>query len=175
MTANGLLRLYPRAWQERYGGELLDTVGENRLTFQQVIDITMGAIDAWVSADVRRSTASGSAPSDRSATPQKGRIAMFNARVLCRSSRTRVTVRDQITSAIVMLAATALLSAAGIWLNRSGYQDAGKAVKGVAFPLALMVSMPFGILKGQPWRAQAVLIGGTVLFLILIAVLSTRI
>ena len=28
MTASGLLRMYPRAWRQRYGGEFLDTVGD---------------------------------------------------------------------------------------------------------------------------------------------------
>ena len=138
MTAPSLLRLYPPAWRARYGGEFLDTVGGDRLSAQQVIDITMGAIDAWFSADVRRST---TPLSTTTATSQKGRIAMMNAKVLCRSSRMRMTTKDEIISAIVMLAGTFILSAAGIWLNRSGYHEAGEAVKGVAFPLALMISM----------------------------------
>ena len=51
-----LLRLYPRAWRERYGEEFLATVGHGALHVQQVIDIVAGAIDAWLSADVRRAT-----------------------------------------------------------------------------------------------------------------------
>ncbi len=51
-----LLRLYPRAWRERYGEEFLATVGHEALSLQQVIDIVSGVIDAWLSADVRRAT-----------------------------------------------------------------------------------------------------------------------
>ena len=162
MTANGLLHLYPRAWRNRYGVEFLDTVGGDRLSAQQVIDITMGAIDAWLSADVRRSTTP--AP----AINQKGRTTMTNAKVLCGSSRMRMRARDGVISAIVLLAATVVLLAAGIWLNRSGYHATGKAVRDLATPLSLLISMPFGLLKGQPWRAQAFVIGVTVFCLIAI-------
>ena len=54
MNGADLLRLYPRAWRERYGDECLAVVGDRRLGFQQVIEILSGAIDAWLSSDVRR-------------------------------------------------------------------------------------------------------------------------
>ena len=172
MTASGLLQLYPRAWRERYGGEFLDTVGGDRLTAQQVIDITMGAIDAWLSADVRRST---TPLSTSTATKQKGRTAMVNARVLCGGSRMRMRTRDGVISAAVLLSATVTLLAVGIWLNRSGFHETGEDVKSLETPLSLLISMPFGLLKGQPWRAQAFVIGGTTFCLIAIAVLATKI
>lgn len=56
MTSDRLLRLYPRAWRERYGEEFVATVGKGRLHVQQVIDIVSGAIDAWLSAEVRNAT-----------------------------------------------------------------------------------------------------------------------
>ncbi len=56
MRLTHLLGLYPRAWRDRYGEEFLATVGHDRLHPQQVIDIVSGAIDAWLSADVRRAT-----------------------------------------------------------------------------------------------------------------------
>ena len=49
-SAERLLRLYPRAWRERFGEEFLETAGPGKLRFQQVIDIVSGAIDAWLSA-----------------------------------------------------------------------------------------------------------------------------
>ena len=51
----------------------------------------------------------------------------------------------------------------------------GEVLKGLAFPVSMTVSMPFGITKGQPWRAQAVVLGGTLVFLILIGYVSTLI
>jgi hypothetical protein len=36
MTADRLIRFYPRAWRERYGAEFAETVGPQRLHPQQV-------------------------------------------------------------------------------------------------------------------------------------------
>lgn len=47
MTAERLLRLYPRTWRERYGDEFLATAGDDRLSWRHALDIVSGAIDAW--------------------------------------------------------------------------------------------------------------------------------
>jgi hypothetical protein len=46
-------------------------------------------------------------------------------------------------------------------------------LKAIAFPASMTLSMPFWLLKGQPWKAQAVLIGGTVGLLVAISYLAT--
>jgi hypothetical protein len=35
-----------------------------------------------------------------------------------------------------------------------------------------MISMPFWMLKGQPWKAQVVIVGGTLALLVAIAYLA---
>ena len=42
-----LLRLYPRAWRERYGAELHDLVDETGLTPAAAVDVTRGAAGEW--------------------------------------------------------------------------------------------------------------------------------
>ena len=42
-----LLRLYPRAWRERYGKELADLVDETGLSPTGAVDVTRGAINEW--------------------------------------------------------------------------------------------------------------------------------
>jgi hypothetical protein len=42
-TARALLRLYPAAWRERYGEELLALVDESGLTFRVVLNVMMAA------------------------------------------------------------------------------------------------------------------------------------
>ena len=42
-----LLRLYPRAWRERYGNELADLVDETGLSPAGAVDVTRGAINEW--------------------------------------------------------------------------------------------------------------------------------
>ena len=171
MTADRLLRLYPRAWRDRYAGEFLETAGNEALSLQQVIDITMGAIDAWVSSDVRRSTENKSAvtPNQAGGTMTAGMV-----RALCRGSKLRMTTKDGVISALVLLGTSIVLAGLGIWLNRAGFHLAGEVMKGMAFPVSVLVSMPFGVMKGQPWRAQAVVLGVTLPILVAISVLAAR-
>jgi len=42
-----LLRLYPRAWRDRYGEELADLVGETGLTPAAAVDMARGAVTEW--------------------------------------------------------------------------------------------------------------------------------
>jgi hypothetical protein len=162
MTADRLIRLYPRAWRERYGAEFVETVGPQRLHPQQVMDIAMGAIDAWLSADVRRS-AMGSA----AGATQAGGPMVSISKFACAGSKARMTTRDGIMSAAAMLASTLVIMTVGVMLRRSGNRDLGEAVISLAFPVSLLVSMPFGVMKGQPPRAQALVLGVT--FAILLA------
>lgn len=45
-TARLLLRLYPRAWRERYGEEFAALLAQQPLTWEGVLDIGRGAFDA---------------------------------------------------------------------------------------------------------------------------------
>ncbi len=157
MTAAQLLRLYPREWQERYGEEFLATVGDEALRVQQVIDIVSGAIDAWFSSEVRRSAAG---------TTSQGDVTMHEVlKAACGHGEVRYTTRDSLLGAAVLLVGTFVLMAIGIFASRSGWPVTGEALKSLAFPVSLAVSMPMTFLKGQPRKAQLVICGGTVLML----------
>jgi len=171
MTADNLLRLYPRAWRDRYGDEFLATIGDEALHIQQVIDIVAGAIDAWLSSDVRRAT-----KRDTNSQTMNGDAVMTNAlRAACGSTKLRYSKRDALTGAGVMLLTTLVCSVLGVVARRNGSILTSQMLLSLAFPGSTMLSMPFWLLKGQPWRAQAVLIGGTMAFLMLITYVSTRI
>jgi hypothetical protein len=167
MTAEQLLRLYPRGWRKRYGEEFLATVGDGALRFQQVVDIVSGAIDAWFSSDVRKSTTSPS---------QQGEAIMHSAlKAACGRTQVRMTRRDGLIGAGVMLGVTFALASLGIFLKRSGSPDLGELLTSISFSVALVMSMPFTFMKGQPWRAQAVICGGTLLILTAATYLATLI
>lgn len=153
-----LLRLYPRAWRERYGEEFLATVGHDALHPQQVIDIVSGAIDAWLSADVREATRAG-----REKQTQGGPMLKS---LSCGHAELRLTRRDSLIGAGVMIGATLVFSVLGIVARRNGWPVTGETLKSLAFPGSLMISMPFTFLKGQPWKAQAVIVLGTLALLV---------
>ena len=169
-TAGQLLRLYPPAWRARYGGEFLETAGSDRLSAQQIIDITMGAIDAWLSTDVRRAAAATSATSGG-----QSMLAKTRSRLLCGDTRLRMTPKDGLVSAGVLLAVSFIMAFAGIWLRRSGFTTLGELSKSLSFPVSVLVSMPFGVMKGQPWRAQVFVLGITLAILIAIGFASMKI
>src|SRR5579872_3350522 len=93
--AERLLRLYPRAWRERYGDEFLATVGPDPLHPQRIIDVISGAIDAWLSSDVRAVTA-----------PNGGRTMTLKSVLACEKSKMRYNAVDGAVAAAVMIAAT---------------------------------------------------------------------
>jgi hypothetical protein len=170
MTADRLLRLYPRPWRERYGAEFLEMIGPRPLQPKQVLDISMGAIDAWLSPDVRRSATNASI-----ATRNGGAAMLTRLKAACGTKQVRLTPWDIFLSATVVLGGSLVMLAAGIALNRSGYPLLGEALKSLAFPVSMTASMYFSYLKDQPRRAQAAVLGVTLLILVWATWLATLI
>jgi hypothetical protein len=166
MQAERLLLLYPRGWRDRYGDEFLATVGDGPLTLQQAIDIVSAAIDAWLSADVRRATMVSPAA-------HAGGLSMVvKSALVCHPTKEmRFTTRDSLVGSAVMIGATLCLTILGIAARRSGWPATAEALTSVAFPASLTLSMPFWLMKGEPWKAQLVIVGGTLALLASIGVL----
>ena len=164
--ADRLVRLFPRAWRERYGEEFVAMAGPGPLGLQQMIDIVSGAIDAWLSADVRDATRAW-----REA-PSGGGPMMKSMTTVCARSGFRYTTRDGLVGAAVMLVGTALFALLGIALRRQGWSFAGETLTNIAFTASLTLSMPFWLMKGQSRKAQIVIVAGTLGLLLLIASLA---
>ncbi|MDE3155316.1 MAG: hypothetical protein KGN76_09440 [Acidobacteriota bacterium] len=158
-AADRLLRLYPRAWRERYGDEFLALAGAGPLGPRQTFDVVCGAIDAWLSGDVRRAAASG-----RAATNHGG-MQMLKSMLACERNAARYTVRDALIAALFLIGVTFLLTRLGQAASASGWPATGGVLTQFGFLVALTLSFPFWIMKGQPWRAQAAIMGTTLVFL----------
>ena len=96
-------------------------------------------------------------------------------KAICATSGVRYTKRDALISAGILIAASLLLVAAGVYARNMGRSELGDALTSVAFPIALMVSMPFAILKGQPKTVQVVSFVFTTLILIIGTWIATKI
>jgi hypothetical protein len=162
MQAKQLLRWYPPAWRERYGNEFEALLSDRSLSAMEVFDVFCGAIDAWLSPDVRRHTI-GSA-----AAPAGG--PMLLRALACDRHTSGVTPRDGLVGAGVMIALTIAFKLAINAAVRFGYAAAADALTQLAFPVAFSASMPWWLMKGQPWKAQLVIVGGTLALLVVIAV-----
>jgi hypothetical protein len=174
-TAVQLVRLYPRRWRERYGEELVATAGSEALPARTTFDIVMGAIDAWLSSEARIATLTYGMAAPAGGAARGGGRPMLKTMLNCRRSTEGVTVRGGLVGAGVMLALTVLFSAAGIILRRSGYEAAGETLKGLAFSGPFVLSMPFWLMRGQPWRAQAAIVGITFTILVALSYIATKI
>src|SRR5688572_21522429 len=111
---DSLLRLYPRPWRDRYGEEFLATAGEGPLHAQQAIDVFFGAIDAWLSGEVRRAVRVGNIPASR------GGGSMFKSMLACETTRYRATTGDALIGAAVIIGLSALFSVFFIAAKRAG-------------------------------------------------------
>jgi hypothetical protein len=164
MTAQQLLRLYPRAWRERYGDEFVEMVGPGRLQLQQVVDIVSGAIDAWLSSDVRGAT---------QATAQStGGVTMVKTVSVCEKNQVRYTRRDGVIGGAIILLGSLLSVVLGTALKRNGYDELAEAVMVNGYLVAMNISLPFWLMKGQSRKSQVVIIGGTTAILLAIAALN---
>src|SRR5262245_58795621 len=101
-----------------------------------------------------------------------GGPAMLKTIMECRDRRSGVTPRDGLIGAGVMLAVSFICSGLGIVLRRSGWLVTGEILKGLAFPASFTLSMPWWLMKGSPWKAQVVIVGGTLLVLLVLTWLS---
>ena len=158
MIANRLLRLYPRAWRERYGDEFLEFVGPEPLRARQVIDIVSGAIDAHLSREVRRSTAPNGG----------GALMLTTLKAACARPGPVMTRRDGVIGAAVMILSSLIFVALGTYLKRQGWAAASEVVLSLSFSASLLLAMPFLWLKGQPWKAQAFFVGVPMIILVAI-------
>jgi len=94
--------------------------------------------------------------------------------MLCRTNNARYTTRDSLIGAAIMIVLTVILALTGNALARGGWTVTGEMLKTFAFSVPFTLTMPFWLMKGQPWKAQVVIVGGTTAFLIVISYLAAR-
>lgn len=73
------------------------------------------------------------------------------------------------TALTASLGVSALSALLGTAVVRAGFETIGEVVMSFGFPVSLVLAKPFTYLKGQPWKVQAVLVGGQIAILALIA------
>ena len=100
---------------------------------------------------------------------------MLKSLMICESTKLRFRTRDSLLGAAAMIGGTLIFSLVGIVLQREGWLVTGEILKGLAFPGSLMLSMPFWLMKGQPWKAQAAIVGISLALLTAAGYLATLI
>jgi hypothetical protein len=167
VSGRWLVRLYPRAWRERYGEEMAAMLGDMRLTPAAVIDLVAGAIDARVWPHV--------AASRTVSTSEKEKV-MFTSMMKRCAAGPELTTRQARLGAAVMLGSS-LCFAVAYTLAAQRYRGSElvDAFGIMAFPASLLLSMPFTYMNGHSRFSQAIIVGGSLAILAVIAYLTALI
>jgi len=152
----GLLRLYPRAWRERYGAEVEDIVGAQPPSARLAIDLLAGAVDAHWSPQTTHTGADG-------AEDSQGGTAMLQKLGHC-SNNVNLSRRDSVLSAALTIGGSLVVSAILMVTD----SEAVKTFALVMLPGVWGMSfLPFAM-RGQSLRSKVVLMGGPLLILVAI-------
>jgi hypothetical protein len=126
MKPETLLRLYPRAWRERYGDEFAALLESEPMGFRLLADVIAGAFDAWVTGLPQSGT--------RMAAPVGPQILWIRRRQP-RSLRERViqaTLLGTLVLAAIVLSATTNVSDADSSATRALSESAFQVFPAVA-------------------------------------------
>jgi hypothetical protein len=160
------LRLYPRAWRQRYGEEVQAMLETERPSVRLAVDLIAGAIDARMNPQWRPAHATGG--------DHKGGKPMSSLFRFCEIEG--VTREDQWKSATLMIGGTVILVAIYIALKRSVGENAVVEAFGIsAFPIALTLSMHGTYFKRYSGPAKGIMIGFTIVAVFAIVLLATLI
>ena len=149
-----LIRLYPPAWQRRYGRELAELIATQPASFGTAIDLLAGAVDAWLNPQSSTAAAAADAEGAGTMVPK-----MLKLRFAGHGSN--VARADALKAAAVMIGGTLSLVLALTWaIARYGKNDYLEAFLAVSWIVPFILSQRYTDLKGRSGRVQAVLIGG---------------
>ena len=156
MVADALIRLYPRAWRQRYAAEMRELLAHDRFTWRVAADLVAGAIDARIYPQQVRAQAG---------TPAGART--MSKTFLCASEG--VSTHDYMRSAAWVMGASIALTAFSLLLKiQIGPNALSEGLLYSSFPAALMLSSECTMLKRYSPAARAVMAGGGALLVILI-------
>ena len=107
-----LLRLYPRSWRRRYGGEVAAMLAGRPFSLAVAVDLVAGAIDVWLHPSA--TLAAATAASRQEERTMQGRLARLDCAALMGSDVTRA---DQWKAAGVTVGLTVVLTLAWMFVH----------------------------------------------------------
>ena len=168
MNGRWLLRLYPRAWRDRYGAEMSAMLEQMRLTPAAIIDLVAGAIDARVAPHV--------AAAPRTVSTSEKEQSMFNSLMKRCAAGPALSTRDHAIGAAVLLGSSLIFAIAYVLAaRRYPGNELVDAFGIMAFPAALLLSMPFTYVSGHSRITQAIIVGVCLVILAVAAYASVLI
>lgn len=156
-----LLRLYPKAWRDLYGEEFAGILAAQRLSPRLLLDIIGGAVDARLQPQVRIN---------------RGDVMTMKLLKRCAVGGVQLSKKDELLGAAAMIGFSLLFAGLYVWASYVYRDNEMVDAFGImAFPAAMIATMPFTYLKGQSRTARVVTVGGLLLFLAAISYLAALI
>jgi len=155
---SALVRLYPRAWRQRYGQEMQELLAAQKPSLRTVTDLVAGAIDARLNPQ-----STPAAPAGRT----EGVMTMMRS---MRCAPAGVSQPDQWRSMAWMLGGSLGLTLFGMGLTLGiGRNALSEGLLYSAFPASLMLSSECTYLKRYSPAARRVMsIGGAMLIILVV-------
>jgi hypothetical protein len=155
-SAARLVSLYPGAWRQRYGDEFVHVLRDQPLTLRLALDVIGGAIDARLQGAKMATTA----------TLLKR----------CAAGGPKMTTEDAWRASGVMIGSSLLFAGLYIWAKMNfENEDMVDAFGIMAYPAALLVTMPYYYMKDHSRTAKIVVVGGCLAILAGISYLTALI
>jgi hypothetical protein len=154
-----MLRLYPRAWQERYGEEMAAVMESEPRRFRLMLDLLAGVIDARMNPQVSASAASG------------GKKTVTTFMKLC--ARTNFTREEKTQSVWWMIGASLVFVGIALVLQLLFEKTLlSQTILYSAYPMALILSGQSTYLKGYSMAVRVVMmiVGVAAMFAFFLAV-----
>ena len=156
MTAmtSALVRLYPRAWRQRYGPEMQELLDAEKPSLRTYVDLIAGAVDARLNPQ--------STPAQRAGHKEGNQMVKA-----FRCAPAGVSVADQWRSAAWMVGGSLVLISISLVLQQQiGRNAFSESLLYSAFWASLMLSMECTYLKRYSRSARVVMSVGGAVFII---------
>jgi hypothetical protein len=162
VLTSALIRLYPRAWRQRYGAEMRELLASQKPSLRTFTDLVAGALDARFYPQQQPVLTAGR---------YEGARTMIRA---LRCAPPGVTIHDQWWSAAWMIGGSFVLTAFGILLKmRIGPNALSESLLYSSFPAALMLSSERLYLKCYPPATRRVMAFSGAALIVLIVWIAT--
>ena len=162
MRATDLIRLYPRAWRERYGEEFHELVASHTAGPRLIFDILIGALDARL------------APQPQVAESAKGAVPGGRVMEILKSScgAPPVSRSEALKQAVLIVAVTLAVALLAVWLKRQVGENVWvEALLASTASIAPLLYLPF-LMRAHPVRTRVALVLVLFGFVYAIGVLS---
>jgi hypothetical protein len=153
-----LIRLYPKAWRERYGDEFSEVLLGQHASVGMIVDVLGGALDAHLHPQVHV----------RQTETAKGDAMTADMMKRCALGGPKVSKKEMVRGSLVLAVVYIALTFAYVRLTKAFHGSPAVEALGYSlFAVMTLVYLQMGYLRRRSAAAQALFVGGFSVFIYL--------